>query len=93
MWVRIREIKFPADRADQVIAHVRDTAVARFSGEGHRGFRLLVDRPNGRALEVSYWRTEQDARGRDQLATADVADVPGGVVERTNHYELAIDGV
>ena len=57
MWVRIREVSFPVACADEVIAHVRNTAVSRNDGEGFRGFRLLIDRLNGRALEVSYWQT------------------------------------
>ena len=90
MWVRIREISFPTDRIDDVIDRVRNTSVARFDGESHRGFRLLVDRPNGRALEVSYWEEEADARAGDGRGAVSV-DVPGGTVERTDCYELAID--
>ena len=91
MWVRIREFSFASDRADDIIDRVRDTAVARFDGEGHRGFRLLVDRPNGRALEVSYWETEAGARADACVETASLAKLPGEVLERTSHYELAID--
>jgi hypothetical protein len=91
MWIRIRELSFPTDRADEVINYVRDTAVARFDGESHRGFRLLVDRPNGRALEVSYWETEAGARADTSAGTLHPTNVPNGAVERTNHYELAID--
>lgn len=91
MWVRIREVSFPKDKVGEVISRMRDTAVARFDGEGHRGFRLLVDRPNGKALEVSYWETEAEARAEASVVTANLADVPGGTVERTNHYELTID--
>ncbi len=91
MWVRIREVSFPKDSVDEVINQMRNTAVARFDGEGHRGFRLLVDRPNGKALEVSYWQTEAEARAEACVETAKLASVPGGSVERTNHYELSID--
>ena len=91
MWVRIREVSFLVEKTDEVIAQVRDTAVARFEGESHRGFRLLVDRPNGRALEVSYWETEEGARADASARTARVAVVPGATVLRTEHYELAIE--
>ena len=91
MWVRIREISFPADIADDVINHARNTAVARFDWESHRGFRLLVDRANGRALEVSYWESEAEARADASVDTANLANAPGRTLERTNHYELAID--
>jgi hypothetical protein len=86
MWVRIQEVSFPADRSNEVINHVRNTVVSRHQGDSFRGFRLLIDRPNGRALEVSYWESEEDA-----ACGANPTDVPGTTVERCNHYELAID--
>ena len=92
MWVRIQEVSFPAERADQVIAHVRNTSVSRNDGHGFRGFRLLVDRPNGRALEVSYWETEDDATAGRSASESTETDLPGGVLERSTFYELAIDG-
>jgi len=91
MWVRIREIAFPVDQVEQVIAHVRDTTVARYCGETYRGSRLLVDRPNGAALEVSYWQTEQGARDDGAGSGVDPTGVPGGSVLRTRYYELGID--
>lgn len=92
MWVRIREVSFPVARADEVIAHVRNTAVSRNDGEGFRGFRLLIDRLNGRALEVSYWQTQVDAMAGSPPSDSDQTDLPGGAAERCNFYELAIDG-
>ena len=76
MWVRIREVSFPVARADEVIAHVRNTAVSRNDGEGFRGFRLLIDRPNGRALEVSYWETEARRHDRKRCAPGSRRDRP-----------------
>jgi heme-degrading monooxygenase HmoA len=92
MWVRIREVSFPVTRADEVIAHVRNTSVSRNDGAGFRGFRLLIDRPNGRSLEVSYWETEVDARAGSLRSGSNETDLPGGVLERCDFYELAIDG-
>ena len=43
MWVRIDEISLLPDRAEDVVDHVRNTAVIRHDGDGFRGFRLLVD--------------------------------------------------
>ena len=92
MWVRIREVSFPHARADEVIKYVRNTAVSRNDGEGFRGFRLLVDRPNGRALEVSYWETEANAAVSRVTSGVESTDIPDGTVERCDCYELAIDG-
>ncbi len=89
MWVRIDEIAFTAARTDDVIDHVRNTAVSKHDGEGFRGFRLLVDRANGHALDVSYWDTETAA-----VFGGDAVDASGltGVV-RSNVYEMCIDSV
>jgi heme-degrading monooxygenase HmoA len=91
MWVRIQEVSFSPSSTDEVISHVRNTAVSRCAGEGYRGFRLLVDRPNGRALEVSYWDSEEAVQTSDEPSEGSSADLPGATVERTEWYELAID--
>ena len=91
MWVRIDEISFAADRADDVIAHTRNNAVASHQGESFLGFRLLVDRAQGRALNVSYWENHDDAALND---SGPVTDPPAGaetVVVRSNLYEMSID--
>lgn len=89
MWVRIDEIAFAAALTDDVIDHVRNTAVSKHPGEGFRGFRLLVDRTNGHALDVSYWDTETAAaHGADSDDAAGVTHVI-----RSNVYELSIDSV
>ena len=61
MWVRIDEISFPPERSEEVVDQVRNTAVTRHDGDGFRGFRLLVDQPHGRALDVSYWDSADGA--------------------------------
>lgn len=91
MWVRIDEISFASDHAQDVIDHARNNAVVSHNGAGFLGFRLLVDREHGRALDVSYWDDPAGAR----------ADTPGTVTPphegaettlvRTNIYELSID--
>ena len=78
MWVRIDEISFAADRADDVIAHTRNNAVATHQGESFLGFRLLVDRPHGRALNVSYW-DDLDEATRNKSGPVVTAAAPGSV--------------
>jgi hypothetical protein len=93
MWVRIDEITFAPDCTDEVVDQVRNTAVCKHGGAGLRGFRLLVDRPNGHALDVSYW----DTHGAALAGQADQAFDPQGaaatVVIRSNVYEMCIDAV
>ena len=91
MWVRIDEISFPADRADDVIAHKRNNAVATHQGESYLGFRLLVDRAQGSALKVSYWENHADAALNDSGPGTDPPTGAETVVVRSNLYELAID--
>jgi hypothetical protein len=76
-----------------LIDQVRNNAVVSHNGAGFVGFRLLVDRENGRALDVSYW---DDATGAQADRPGLVRPSPGDVetrVVRTNVYELAIDAV
>ena len=91
MWVRIDEISFAADRADDVIAHTRNNAVATHQGESYLGFRLLVDRAHGRALNVSYWDDLGDATLDDSGPVTDPSAGAETTVVRTNLYELSID--
>ena len=91
MWVRIDEISFAPDRADDVIAHTRNNAVATHQGESFLGFRLLVDRPHGRALNVSYWDDLDEATRNESGPVTDLAAGAETTVVRSNLYELSID--
>jgi len=93
MWVRIDEIAFSRDNADEVVDHVRDTAVARHDGGGFRGFRLLVDRVNGAALDVSYWDSHAGAVAGAADPSTDPVGAAGTTLIRSNVYELSIDAV
>lgn len=91
MWVRIQEVSFAAERSDELAARFRDTAVARHGGDGYLGFRLLLDREDGRALEVSYWETEAAVRAVDASGVVEATGPSLAITERTTYYELAID--
>ena len=91
MWVRIQELSFAPDRADAVIEKIRDTAVARYAGESHLGFRLLMDRPNGKALDVSYWDSSSGAHSNVTPESAEPVYALGATAGTTNYYELVID--
>jgi hypothetical protein len=91
MWVRIDEISFAADRAEDVINHVRNNAVVAHNGDTFVGFRLLVDRDNGRALNVSYWNDAAGARADRPGAMTEPAAGAETTVVRTELYELSID--
>ena len=92
MWVRIQELSFDPTKAKAVIQQMRETAISRYEGDGYRGFRLLLDRANGRALDVSYWEGPTGAHSDLSTASADKMGAIGATVGVTNYYELAIDG-
>jgi hypothetical protein len=91
MWVRIQELSFEPSRADAVVRYLRDTAVSRYEGDGYRGFRLLLDRVNGRALDVSYWEGSTGAHSDLARGSTDSMRAMGATAGVTNYYELAID--
>ena len=91
MWVRIQELSFDPQQAESVIQHMRDTAVSRYDGDGHRGFRLLLDRTNGKALDVSYWEGSTGAHSDIAAGSAETMNAIGATAGVTNYYELAID--
>ena len=91
MWVRIQEIRFDAERTDAVIEHLRDSAMARYNGHHYQGFRLLLDRPRGTALEVSYWTSLAAARSAVDVPLAESAPHLDIEVLRTDQYELSVD--
>ncbi|MFY9915007.1 MAG: hypothetical protein WAK18_10095 [Nocardioidaceae bacterium] len=93
MWVRIDEITFAADRTDEVVDQVRNTAVMKHDGEGFRGFRLLVDRANGHALDVSYWDSQEGARRGEADPATDPVGAATTTTIRSNVYEMSIDAV
>ena len=94
MWVRIDEVSFASDRADEVINNFRNSAVALHRGEGYLGFRLLVDRAQDRALNVSYWQTENDARADRLEPSMNPSEAGATTTLVTSHvYALAIDAV
>ncbi len=91
MWVRIDEVSFHPEHGGAVINRTRDTAAGLHQGDDFRGFRLLVDRANGRALIVSYWDSETGARADRPEQDAGPDDPGATAVVRTDVYELAID--
>lgn len=91
MWVRIQELSFDPEQAESVIQHMRDNAVSRYGGNGHRGFRLLLDRAGGKALDVSYWEASTGAHADLAPGSAEAMHAIGATAGATNYYELAID--
>lgn len=93
MWVRIDEVAFASDRAGEVVNNVRKSAVTLHRGEGYLGFRLLVDRTHDRALNVSYWLTEDDALADLLDPSMNPTGADATTLVTSHVYALAIDAV
>jgi heme-degrading monooxygenase HmoA len=97
MHARFGRISFPPDRADDLVAHVRDNVIAPYRDrDGYKGFRLLVDRSGGRAMGVTFWDSEEHMHATDELAQqvrSGAADASGGTVEGVDFYEVVIDEI
>ncbi len=95
MYARIGRISFSRDKAEDVIGHVRENVIPMYKdNEGYHGFRLLVDRENGRGLGVSYWDTEEQLHATDEVsdkARSGAASAGGGSVESVEVYEIVVD--
>src|SRR5664279_4669018 len=94
MWVRIDEISFAPEQSEDVVDHVRNSAVTRHEGEGFRGFRLLVDQPHGRALDVSYWelRGWRGVRGCQARSRSGDRNGSDAILHLRDAYRLRLTG-
>jgi hypothetical protein len=91
MWVRIQELSFAPEVADALVRQLRDTMVSRYQGGGHRGSRLLLNRTNGKALDVSYWNDAAGAHSDLAPGSSGAIQALGATLGATDSYELAID--
>ena len=95
MHARMGRVDFQADRADEVVSHVRDTVVSRYEeADGFKGFTLLLDRSNGEGVGISFWESEDAMHASDEIgdqARAGAAEAGGGTDKGRQYFEVAID--
>jgi heme-degrading monooxygenase HmoA len=95
MHARIGRISFSADKADDVVEHVRENVVPKYEGiEGFKGFTLMLDRSGGEGVGISFWDSEEAMRATDDLgdqARQGAAEAGAGSDKGPAHYEVAID--
>jgi heme-degrading monooxygenase HmoA len=95
MNARIGRVSFSADKADDVIQHVRQEIVPKYEGrDGFKGFTLLLDRANGQGIGISFWESESAMRATDDLgdqARRGAATAGSGDDQGAQHFEVAID--
>ena len=95
MHARTGRISFSPDKADELVAHVRDTIVPKYeNSDGFKGFTLLLDRSSGEGIGISFWETEEGMRASDELgdqAREGAAAAGSGRDQGAERFEVAID--
>jgi heme-degrading monooxygenase HmoA len=88
-------VSFSADRADDVINHVRETIVPKYEeSAGFKGFTLLLDRSSGEGVGISFWENEDAMMATDDLgdqARQGAAEAGSGDDKGAERFEVAID--
>jgi heme-degrading monooxygenase HmoA len=62
MFARVQTVHQPVEKLDEMTEVARKQLPAARELPGFRGFTYLVDRDNAKAMVVSLWETEDDAR-------------------------------
>ena len=62
MLARVQTVHQPAEKLDELTKLAREQLAAAPEPPGFRGFYYLVDRDHGKALVISFWKTEEDLR-------------------------------
>jgi heme-degrading monooxygenase HmoA len=95
MNARMGRVSFSADKADDMISHVRAEIVPRYEqSPGFKGFTLLLDRSGGEGIGISFWESEDAMRATDGLgdqARQGAAEAGSGDDRGAQHFEVAID--
>lgn len=68
MFARVQTVHQPAEKLDELTEAARKQLPGARELPGFRGFTYLVDRDNAKAVVVSLWETEDDARRMDANA-------------------------
>lgn len=94
MFARITTFEGPAERIEEGLEIFRANVLPWLKdATGFRGFTLLIDRPNAKALTITFWTSREsaeDATGAGGSAIREeVAAAVGTTMKRTEIYELA----
>jgi heme-degrading monooxygenase HmoA len=95
MHARAGRVSFSADKADELVSHVRETIVPKYeSSEGFKGFTLLLDRSGGQGIGISFWESEESMQATDSLgdqARQGAAEAGSGRDQGVEHFQVALD--
>jgi len=67
MYARLTEMNIKPDKIDEAIEIYRKSVVpAAKSQKGFVAAYLLTDRPTGKGISMTFWKTEQDALANER---------------------------
>lgn len=96
MHARSGAFQLSTDRMDDAIESFRSGFLPRYKEQsGYKGFTLLANRQTGQVLGVSFWESEADLRGTDELGNEARQDLQArgggqGGIERVD-WEVVVD--
>ncbi|HZS14848.1 MAG TPA: hypothetical protein VFC09_09640 [Candidatus Dormibacteraeota bacterium] len=94
MWVRGSRLRVPPARIDSAISNFTDETVPKLKSiPGNAGAVLLVERQQGVALALTYWKDRAALDASETQATglrAGVADTVGATIEDVQRLEVMV---
>jgi heme-degrading monooxygenase HmoA len=96
MHARSGEFELSSDGLDEAINSFRDEFLPRYQQQsGYKGFTLLANRETGQLMGISFWESESDIQGSDDLGqqTREEMHRRGGgqgAIQRTD-WEVVVD--
>ena len=96
MHVRKTTLEIDPARVDEVIADLEERDVPEFRKlDGFRGFLVMVDRPKGKLVGMSFWQTDDQMKASEAAVSGarERAAATGGAESEpvTERYEVALD--
>jgi heme-degrading monooxygenase HmoA len=96
MFARLTTINTRPERVDEGIAIYKKSVIPAESQKGFVAAYLLVDRPTGKGMSVTFWKTEEDALANErshyyQEQLVKYLDLLVGATIREG-YEVAVKG-
>ena len=96
MHARSGAFNLSPDKVEDAIQLFREEYLPRYREQsGYKGFTLLANRDTGKVMGISFWESESDIRGSDELGRQARDDIQQqgegrGEIERVD-WEVALD--
>ena len=94
MVARVTRFRGPPDRMEEGVRLFREQVIPWLQDStGFRGWVVLVDRENEKAMGITFWATEEAAAANEAIGGAlrdEVAASVGAMMESLELYEVAV---